>query len=140
MSVSFKIPGKPGKWSRPANRRGGGRRNTDKHAAALEVVRHHATTAMRGRKPATTPTAVTIVAVYPRPSRRPSCVPVDLWQEGRRCPKATAPDADNVAKLYLDGIQGHVMADDRLVYHLIVVQQYAATDEEAHAWIEVSSW
>lgn len=49
---------------------------------------------------------VTILAVKSRPKKKPMAADGYLWEKGALVPAPVKPDADNVAKLVLDGIGG----------------------------------
>lgn len=77
----------------------------------------------------TGPLAMRIVATYKPPKswsdkRRREAVDSHEW-------KLTKPDADNVAKLVADALNGIVYADDNAITRLEVVKLYGNEDETA---------
>lgn len=54
-----------------------------------------------------------------------------------RARKSTAPDADNVAKAVLDGLQGVVYADDSIVVELTVRKWYAAQGDSPRTEVTI---
>lgn len=71
---------------------------------------------------------VAIVGVKARPKRKPTDYPFD-WTRGRN-PCVARPDADNLAKNVLDGLQfAGVWTDDGVVCGLSVRKFYAAESE-----------
>lgn len=67
---------------------------------------------------------VAITSVWPRPQRLQR-----LRESDDRIPKATRPDADNIAKAILDGLSAHF--DDGQVVRLTVEKFYASRAEGA---------
>ena len=90
---------------------------TPKATATAEfAIRSHAWAAMRGRAPTSHPVRVEIVARMPIPRS---------WTDKKRRehfgkPADKKPDADNVAKLILDALNGLVFEDDKQVVSLTV--------------------
>ena len=74
---------------------------------------------------------ITVIAVYPRPKRKPRDVTADVWQEGGRIWRPCRPDLDNVIKAALDAAQlAGVLKDDGLVVELHAVKVWAAIGEK----------
>ncbi len=114
MTLRFTVPGRVQPWQRTGGF--GARRFTRPETAAFEaLVGWHAKAAHRG-PPFSGPTAVSIVAVFERPDRRPATVPPEVWRTGERCWRISTPDRDNVDKAVLDGLtKAGVLADDAIV-------------------------
>ena len=74
---------------------------------------------------------VRIVAVWPRLKATPKKTPGRIY-------KATKPDADNVAKLILDSLNGIAFGDDGQVVELHVEKWHAALGEDP--CVEVRIW
>ena len=80
---------------------------------------------------------VSIVALMPRPQKKPKGYPL-IWTEGRN-PCLTAPDNDNVCKIVLDSLTGaNVWRDDRLVSGLTCLKLYAGAGEEPATLVHIS--
>ena len=82
----------------------------DKTAEAMALIR--AEWGDRPAAPKGTPVAVTIVTTRPLPASRPKRV---AWEAD-----TAKPDADNIAKLVLDALNGVAWADDTQVTDLTV--------------------
>ena len=108
--IRLTIPGTPPQWrrARVQRTRRGVRHFTDARTVSDEARVAAAAAPHRGA--ISGPCVVSIVAVYPRPARRPDRVPLDAWRTGHRVRHAATPDADNVAKAVLDGL---TIRDDR---------------------------
>lgn len=78
------------------------------------------------------PLAARMLLLFPRPGRL-------RWKTRPmpRCPHASKPDAENVAKAVLDALTGLLWFDDAQVCDLIVKKRYAAGDEPAGVYLEV---
>lgn len=85
----------------------------DKTAEAMALIR--AEWGDRPAAPKGTPVAVTIVTTRPLPASRPKRV---AWEAD-----TTKPDADNIAKLVLDALNGIAYEDDAQVNGLCVFKQ-----------------
>jgi Holliday junction resolvase RusA-like endonuclease len=132
--VRFVVPGDPVPWTRPLNRRQGGRRNTDAHEAhAGEVLRWfrqraavHIEYGPTGDPipiwPAGTPVSMSIRAHVKRPkghygTGRNAGKLTPKYSEVSWCP--FKPDIDNYFKLIADALSGWAWADDgQIVTHI----------------------
>ena len=127
--ASFTVPGKPVGKQRPRVTRGGTRTYTPRATRDFERAVSLAAMAA-GIRGVTSPVALHVVAVVPRPKRRPSHVPPELWGDGwvRR---AVGMDGDNVLKAVADGLQRSVsgvpapIRDDSQVVEAHVATVYA---------------
>lgn len=134
-SIQFTVPGRPQGKARP--------RFADGHAytpqstrhyertvamAAARVIRHAADWSQAG------PKAVHISAFFPV-ARSLSKV-----EKTRRMGSAYThkPDADNIAKAILDGINGIAFCDDSQVVELHVRKRYAMTPDAVGVSVHVS--
>jgi Holliday junction resolvase RusA-like endonuclease len=142
---AFFVPGKPQPKRRP--RFGGGHVRTDKRTKAFEQgVSIAAHQAMGGRSLAI-PVAVSVEALFARPKTRPDRVPVDWWRTDGRVPRPSTPDADNILKAILDGLQlalptsagtlGPALADDSWVTELSCRTMYAGTADQVGCLVRV---
>ena len=119
MAVSFTVPGVPCAWARA---RTNGRRffTPKKQEDAAAVIQHIAFEAMAGAVPMEGPVEVRVMAVWPWPKS---------WSEKKRRGagmhwKTSKPDADNIAKLVCDAINGIVWTDDAQAARITVTKQY----------------
>ena len=151
IRVSFIVPG-----SAPVCRRarvGGGRVYTDDATRRDELRVCLAARAAAPRCPvASGPIIVRILALWPRPQSRPAAVPVEVWRAGGRVARPSVPDADNVAKAVLDGLQvgprGKAGAahrwldDDGRVARVESTTAWAAVGEAeaTHVEVEAMAW
>lgn len=78
------------------------------------------------------PLAMRVVAVFPRPKAL-------CWKSRPtpRLPKASKPDADNVAKAVMDALSGTTFVDDAQVASLHVEKWIAAGDEQPHVQVVI---
>ena len=81
----------------------------------------------------TGPLAVTISAYYNVPKSYSKSVKESLYGQY----KITKPDADNVAKFYLDAMSGIVYEDDNIIAKLIVSKHYVGEGEEPYVTINL---
>ena len=125
------IPGKPvAKQSFKFTR--GGRRYTEKHVTDYKtMVAYHGTQAFH--RPFEGPLEVRILGYWP--SRKPDRKKVPRPAER----KATKPDADNLAKSVLDGLNGIAFLDDAQVVRLVVETWHAAQGDPPRVEVEVGS-
>ncbi len=94
---------------------------------ALEAMRAHSLTPFA----AGVPLEVEVVAVFPRPKSTPK-------REGtERKWRPSKPDADNIAKAVLDGLNGIAYPDDSAVVVLDVMKLVAAEGEDPHVRVSV---
>ena len=81
----------------------------------------------------TGPLAVTISAYYNVPKSYSKSVKESLYGQY----KITKPDADNVAKFYLDAMSGIVYEDDNIIAKLIVLKYYVGEGEQPYVTINL---
>jgi len=81
----------------------------------------------------TGPLAVTISAYYNVPKSYSKSVKESLYGQY----KITKPDADNVAKFYLDAMSGIVYEDDNIIAKLIVSKYYIEERQEPYVTINL---
>lgn len=117
--ISFIIPGIPTAWAR-ARTHGKIHFTPGKQRYAMSVIQTIAHEAMKGQNALSVPVSMTVFAVWPWPKS---------WSEKKRRVqgahnKTSKPDADNVAKLVSDSLNGIVFVDDAQVAELRVVKQY----------------
>lgn len=119
MKIEFTIPGVPTAWARA--RTNGKRHFTPgKQRHAMAVVESLAWEAMKGEAPMDGPLTMSIDAVWQFPTS---------WSEKKKNAllaqyKTSRPDADNVAKLIADSLNGIVFTDDAQVVNLHVFKCY----------------
>lgn len=119
MDLRFTIPGEPVAWAR-ARLSGRAHFTPGKQRAAAGLIQVIAAEAMAGAAPIEAPVAVTITAVWPWPK---SMSDKKKMLAGAHY-KVSKPDADNIAKLVGDALNGIVWRDDALVARLNVQKQY----------------
>jgi len=119
--VRFQVEGRPVPWKRQRTN-GKTRFPAEGQKEAKEAVQRAFKAAVKGRtvchpKPAV---AMDILAVFPLPQRIPK-------GDGRRMgsPHVSTPDADNIAKLVKDALNGIAYDDDAQVYSLTVRKIYS---------------
>lgn len=148
--LCFEIPGEPCAKGRPriAVVAGHARAYTPAKTANYEGV--VATFALKAKAEskwdedaAASPIRVMVTAMFSRPKRllerfkktnalRHAC-------EGRM-PHASRPDLDNVVKAVLDGLNRcGIWRDDSQVVSIEASKWYAATNEDAHVWVEIGT-
>lgn len=122
--VSFSVPMRPTPKERP--RVGQGRAWTPKRTRDAEEAVRAASKAVRPI-PAGAPFSAEVLSVYARP---PGHLKKDgsLSALGLRHPYPRGADVDNLAKLVLDSLQGHLFDDDALCVRLITSKEYGAAD------------
>ena len=116
--VRFDIPGRPVPWKRIRTK--GKQRYPDKGQVAAKAAVVHAFNAARANGPAVDiaqAVALSVHAVFALPQR----------PGARRmgCPHIQTPDADNIAKLVKDALNGVAFVDDRQVCELRVRKQWS---------------
>lgn len=98
----------------------------DRTRAEKEHIGIKAREAMRGHAVAAGPVTVRIIAQYRPPKSWPK------WRQAfaadHQCPKPTKPDADNIAKLVADGMNGIVFVDDAQIATCSVTKRYGHED------------
>jgi Holliday junction resolvase RusA-like endonuclease len=135
MAISFTVPTIPVAQPRQKHALIGGRvRNymPTKHPVnAFKAAVQLAASQVYSGAPITFPLSLTLVFVFPRPSNR-------IWKTKTmpREPKASKPDCDNLAKSFLDGLNGLLYVDDSQVVQLFVSKWVAAGDEQPHVEAE----
>ena len=81
----------------------------------------------------TGPLAVTINAYYNIPKSYSKSVKESMYGQY----KITKPDADNVAKFYLDAMTGIMYEDDNIISKLIVSKHYVKEGEDPYVSINL---
>ena len=126
MQIHFQVEGDPKGKGRPRFSRVGNftKVYTDKQTLSYEaMIATFAKQAMGGSEPIKTPVAVFLYVRLPIPQsypkkRKEAC----LNGSEKPCKK---PDIDNIAKTYLDAMNGVIFVDDTQVIHLHVKKVYA---------------
>lgn len=142
--LTFTVPGELVSWQRNRIGRSGRPIRDEKGKAYRAAVATLARVAMgrnRALRGLQAPFSVSVVAVYPRPAKRPPVVPGDVWSLGCRVYRRTetGPDADRIAGHILDGMKdAGVYVDDGVVTRLEVVKVWAAVGERPCAEVSVS--
>ena len=124
MTFDFFIPGKPCGKGRP--KFGNGRTYTPEKTVNYEnLVQVCFMQAYPGAEPikARVPVVALMTAYYPIPAST-SKKQRDRMTAGLVVP-TVKPDADNVAKIVLDALNGSAFCDDAQVVHLQVLKRYA---------------
>ena len=119
MTITFVIPGIPCAWAR-ARLHGKMHFTPKKQESAMVNVQLAAANVMRNYEPLTGPVRLAVSAVWPWPKS---------WSAKKRREagahyKTSKPDADNVAKLVADALNGIVWLDDAQVAELRATKQY----------------
>lgn len=123
--ISFTIPGEPTGKARPRVAQG--------HAYTPQQTKNYEVraalcwqaAARQGGGVFTGPVAVTIKAYYKMPQSTPKYKRAALALH----PPEKKPDADNVAKIVLDALNGLAYADDKQVTRLLVSKHFAPYGE-----------
>ena len=126
MQIHFQVEGDPKGKGRPRFSRVGSftKVYTDKQTLTYEaMIATFAKQAMGGTKPLKTPVSVFLYVRLPIPQtyskkRREACL------NGSEMP-CKKPDIDNIAKTYLDAMNGVIFVDDTQVIDLHVKKVYA---------------
>lgn len=116
--LAFFIPGEPVAKGRPRFVRATGRTFTPKKTEIFEgVIAGKAADAMDGKEPLDGALRMTIRACYPHPKS---------WSKRKRSErwKTSKPDADNLAKICGDALNGIVYKDDAQIAELTIQKQY----------------
>ena len=113
-STIFEVPFVRGKGRVRFVRQTGRTYTPDSTAEAMERVRQAYVAAGGEKAPAGTPVGVLIMASRPMPKSRPKRVESE--------PDTYKPDADNIAKLVLDALNGVAWHDDTQVIDLQVMK------------------
>jgi Holliday junction resolvase RusA-like endonuclease len=127
MQIHFQVEGDPKGKGRPRFSRVGNftKVYTDKQTLTYEaMIATFAKQAMGGTEPIKTPVAVFLYVRLPIPQsypkkRKEACL------NGSEMP-CKKPDIDNIAKTYLDAMNGVIFVDDTQVIDLHVKKLYAA--------------
>jgi Holliday junction resolvase RusA-like endonuclease len=98
------------------------------------LVAYAAQTAMKGAAPILGPCAVELEAVFAVPASASKRARADAL-EGRAWP-AKKPDADNIVKACLDGMNGVVWKDDVQAVDVRLVKRYGLTPG---VWVRVAA-
>lgn len=132
MRVAFKIDGEPQGKARP--RFGNGRAYTPKKTVEYEKhVRWCYSIFCKSKRFAPdVPLSVEILACY-APPKSASKKTKQMMLSGEVRP-TKKPDADNIAKIILDALNGIAYDDDKQVIHLDVNKKYA---ERACVYVEI---
>lgn len=132
--ISFVVPGPPVPWQRPGKARGRSYTPDEMTQAKAAVVLH----ARRAAGAVTFtggPVRLDVVAVYPRPKKRPAWCSLVAWATGLRLFAVPASDGSNVRKLVEDALgtdrtKGwRLWSDDNQVAAGETWQVYAAVGE-----------
>jgi Holliday junction resolvase RusA-like endonuclease len=128
LNIRFEIPGKPRGKGRP--RFGRARVYTDDKTAQYErAIRYGFMEAAPGLQHGTKhhgAVRVSILAEFAPPRGGKAAKATIVGSEPM--PYLHAPDADNIAKAVLDGLNGAAFADDRQVYRVDVCKFYGEAD------------
>ena len=129
--MKFTIPGKPvAKQSFRFTK--SGRKYKDAKVTNYEnLVRFYADSVFG--HPLEGPIEVTLVAYWPskKPDRKKHPRPAEL--------KTTKPDADNISKAVLDGLNGIAFRDDAQIVRLAVEKWHAAQGDAPRVEVEIGS-
>lgn len=121
IRYAFEIPGKPVAWARS-------RRNGNRHFTAPEQARHAAMIGLAAKaadvRPIVGPVGLDITAVFAHPAS---------WSKARRAATVyhtSKPDADNIAKIVGDALNGIAWADDAQACGISVEKMYSTDGTE----------
>lgn len=120
MQISFTVEGQPRGKGRPRFSRTG-HAYTDQATKAYEHKVLQAWQEQSGVMMADVPLAVLITAFF----KPPESTPKKRMAEVLASPHTKKPDADNVVKAILDGINGHAFKDDNQISSLVVTKCYS---------------
>lgn len=120
--MRFIVPGEPRGKGRPRFTKSGSVYTDNKTKQYEFLVQLLAKQGMQGALPYEGTCAVTIDAYFPIP-KRTSYKKALAMGKGEIDPPVK-PDADNIAKIILDGMNGIVFADDKQVTELFVFKKY----------------
>lgn len=121
--ISFSIPGNPIAKGRPRFTRSGHAYTPAKTRTYEEIIRLHATKAMRGKKMLTGAIGLRVTAYFPIPKSftkemREKAVRGELLHQKK-------PDFDNVSKIIADACNRIVFNDDGQISDAIVRKRYS---------------
>jgi Holliday junction resolvase RusA-like endonuclease len=131
LFCAFTVGMKPAGKARPRFTRFGHAYTPESTARAEAMIGYAARNVLRGKQPAAGPVRVSITAYVQLPastSKRKAFVMLGS-------PVCKKPDADNIAKLVLDALNGVAWVDDKQVYS-VSAEKYYSTDNK----INVSIW
>lgn len=135
-SFTFIVPGQPTPKARPRVTARGAYTPKRTQLAEARVLEHFLAADNAPASPLDVPVTLAVHAVFDVPKS---------WSRKRRSaafasPMTSRPDADNIAKLVTDALNGVLYADDAQIHALTVVKRYASTDDEP-AYLHISaSW
>lgn len=113
FQVTFTVYGEPQGKGRPRFTRSGHAYTPDKTASYEGEIRQMAAAAMGSSEPLETPVSVFCYVTLPIPASTPK-KRLKAFLDGSERP-LKKPDLDNVAKAFLDGMNGIVYKDDKQV-------------------------
>ena len=122
--MTFIVPGEPRGKGRPRFTKSGSVYTDGKTKQYEFLIQLLSKQGMRGELPYEGTCGVTITAYYPIP-KRASYKKAAAMGRGEILPPVK-PDADNIAKIILDGMNGIVFKDDKQVTDLHVFKKYGA--------------
>lgn len=139
MRIQFSVPGVPQGKARPRVTRAGHAYTPQKTRAYETVVRQcYLQTAGLWPFPDGAALCVHIVASYPIP-KGTSKKDRQSMLEGKILP-TKKPDADNIAKIILDALNGYAYKDDACVVSLSVIKAYSETPHVTVMLDDYYSW
>ena len=127
MRISFKVPGVPQGKGRPRFVRATGQTYTPPETKQYEKKVQESFLSSRsagdGRDAIESAFSAFIVAYFPIPKATPKKTRA-VWGE-EHTPFLHKPDADNIAKIILDSLNGLLYKDDSLVADMTVLKRYS---------------
>lgn len=124
FQTTFSVYGEPQGKARPRFTRTGRAYTPQKTASYEDEIRHMAKAAMGSSDPLETPMAVYCYITLPVPQSYPK-KRAEACLNGFERP-TKKPDIDNIAKAFLDGMNGIVYLDDKQVVSLHVTKVYGS--------------
>lgn len=121
--LQFMVEGPPQAWQRAGNGANGHHYTQPETAAWQEAVQWAALPAMRGRELLTGPLEVLLVFLLPIPASWPDWKRA-MAMTGQLVPTGT-PDFDNLAKGFLDALNGIAWVDDAQVVDAFTRKRYS---------------
>ena len=136
--ISFSIPGVPQGKARPRFRTIGGHVQTYTPETTREYearVKQAYISATGGKItiPAGSAVQIEITAIMPVPKSLPKYKKAQLYG----APHISKPDADNIAKAIIDGINGTAVNDDSQFFRVAITKQYATVGCCARADVNI---
>lgn len=126
MSITFHVPGQMGGKGRARTGNGGHHYTPAKTRSQEAVIRHYASTAMRGMARLEGPLRLLIrVHRHPPKSWSKKRKAAAIWITGK-------PDWDNLGKLVSDAMNGIVYADDSQIADARVTRRYIRPEAAAY--------